>query len=829
MKLKRLFCIICAVAMLSSVMTGCGKKGEVSDEPSTSITETSSSKKRFSSTMTVKELKEKYGETDENRMLPLYNLDAHEPIVLDAGFNLWTADYEGDDLPADICSIHTDEKCLEESSVFVNKVIDDCKLEIKPSAIMPLKVFDADDISNWGNVPIYYLKLNYDISGSEPVKYKTPKIVPVTLKAPVDAPRVDYRIDNGSFVLTWDKVPGATGYKIYNRRTLNLFETKNDSMTGKEQAYKGNNPTLIGEVDGDTFEFRDFADYDSTGRAFTVLKDGDKELITGVNEYVNGDYYVTAVKGDKESLFSVEISTTKLDLPARFADDSKVYFSTFESPDDLPTHVNILYIDGSVHKHKVSYECGEVAYNTAHVYMKVEGTELIVYVNVKNWGDTEIDSVESIGEDMEESVTGRTEIEDNIPQVPEKSMPTINEDVLESIESNRKGEDKTEADKKDSDKQEKVNEEEDDEEIDEDIDEDSDEDDSVSVVTIQEEVTEKVLEEANKEEFEVSDEFVINASSAAEEYLVMNMIAGKKEISLAAFPELQNWYSLIDVLQAVTYQNPLILGVRSYGYDYSNMMLLLEYDYTADEMAKYQEEIMEKGKEIIKDIIDNDMSDEEKRDAIYKYLEENTKYDDAALENAEKNNFEKVDDSFRHSFSTYGILVKGVGVCQSYAYAYDYLCELADVECIVVTGYIQGNLPHAWNKVKIGDEWFVIDVTNNSNIMGIDYFMYENPDNIAEKLSYTEDDSFYKEAEVGVYVGKSTKHSKYKDSLVNSKDEIVEFINDNYKEGTKLEFIAMYDNFEMSDVTDALRETSVREVGKDSIVVGNLVVLSIVK
>ena len=140
MKLKRLLCIICAVAMLSSVMTGCGKKGEVSDEPFTSITETSSSKKRFSSTMTVKELKEKYGETDENRMLPLYNLDAHEPIVLDAGFNLWTADYEGDDLPADICSIHTDEKCLEESSVFVNKVIGDCKLEIKPSAIMPLKV-----------------------------------------------------------------------------------------------------------------------------------------------------------------------------------------------------------------------------------------------------------------------------------------------------------------------------------------------------------------------------------------------------------------------------------------------------------------------------------------------------------------------------------------------------------------------------------------------------------------------------------------------------------------------------------------------------------------
>ena len=64
------------------------------------------------------------------------------------------------------------------------------------------------------------------------------------------------------------------------------------------------------------------------------------------------------------------------------------------------------------------------------------------------------------------------------------------------------------------------------------------------------------------------------------------------------------------------------------------------------------------------------------------------------------------DDTYEYAFNTYGILVKKVGVCQSYAYAYKLLCNLAGVECNVVTGYLDGNLPHAWNAVKIDDAWY---------------------------------------------------------------------------------------------------------------------------
>ena len=289
-----------------------------------------------------------------------------------------------------------------------------------------------------------------------------------------------------------------------------------------------------------------------------------------------------------------------------------------------------------------------------------------------------------------------------------------------------------------------------------------------TIVEQQVENTKDVVEEANKKSVQVTDGMVVNASSAAEEYLALNMIAGENEISIAAFPEIQNWSILSDVLCEVIYQNPMILGVTQYGYDYGNMTLSIEYEYTKDEMAKKQEEIMAEGKKVIETILTDDMSESEKRRAIYKYLEDNTSYDDAALENAEKNNFQKVDDTYKDSFSTYGILVKKVGVCQSYAYTYDYLCELADIECITVTGNMMGYLPHAWNKVKIGDEWFVIDVTNNEKSLGVKDFMYENPDQIAYALGYVEDDLFYTQEESNIYISKSTEYSKYNDCTLNS-------------------------------------------------------------
>ena len=59
-------------------------------------------------------------------------------------------------------------------------------------------------------------------------------------------------------------------------------------------------------------------------------------------------------------------------------------------------------------------------------------------------------------------------------------------------------------------------------------------------------------------------------------------------------------------------------------------------------------------------------------------------------------------------------LVKGYGVCESYAKVYDYLCGLMGVNCITVSGMggsgsnIGG---HAWNMVELDGVWYQMDLT----------------------------------------------------------------------------------------------------------------------
>ncbi len=53
-----------------------------------------------------------------------------------------------------------------------------------------------------------------------------------------------------------------------------------------------------------------------------------------------------------------------------------------------------------------------------------------------------------------------------------------------------------------------------------------------------------------------------------------------------------------------------------------------------------------------------------------------------------------------------GLLLNGLAVCSGYASTFQLLMELAGVDCEYVT-----NHGHAWNLVKIEDEWYHIDVT----------------------------------------------------------------------------------------------------------------------
>lgn len=111
--------------------------------------------------------------------------------------------------------------------------------------------------------------------------------------------------------------------------------------------------------------------------------------------------------------------------------------------------------------------------------------------------------------------------------------------------------------------------------------------------------------------------------------------------------------------------------------------------------------VLIKVKEIISQVIKDSMTDYEKELAIHDYLVLNYKYDYYNLQN------NTVPDE---SYTVYGLLIKGTGVCQAYAEATNLLLNAVGIECDMVIGTSKGE-SHGWNIVKLDDEYYMLDVT----------------------------------------------------------------------------------------------------------------------
>ena len=82
------------------------------------------------------------------------------------------------------------------------------------------------------------------------------------------------------------------------------------------------------------------------------------------------------------------------------------------------------------------------------------------------------------------------------------------------------------------------------------------------------------------------------------------------------------------------------------------------------------------------------------------------------------------DKSFEPSiYTVWGALMSGEAVCEGYAEAMMYLCNLYGIDCIVVSGKDKNDQPHMWNQVKMAGQWYNVDVTfDDTN--GSNYYAY---------------------------------------------------------------------------------------------------------
>lgn len=73
-------------------------------------------------------------------------------------------------------------------------------------------------------------------------------------------------------------------------------------------------------------------------------------------------------------------------------------------------------------------------------------------------------------------------------------------------------------------------------------------------------------------------------------------------------------------------------------------------------------------------------------------------------------------------FNAGGAIIDNRSVCQGYAMAFTYLCQAVGIECITVKGSTEFG-GHAWNMVKVDDNWYHIDVCwDDSTLYDYDYF-----------------------------------------------------------------------------------------------------------
>jgi hypothetical protein len=774
---KRLLVVFLALTM---VLTGCFGGSDSKEKNSNVGLSEASPKLSTNDGVTVFDLKKKYGSESNKSLMPMYNVARDEVFTFK-----FKAKFDKE-LANDIITVHTDIKALEKSEIltfrnFIDPMSRDA-IEVKSVGGVLLSTDTGGyEGQSWGNAPVYYVRINYDLGATTPTKLEKPIIVPFTIKSELPSPTLKHEIDaNGKFKLTWNKVEGATSYKVYQRSTIVLLDTVNLPVSGPEEGYVGGYPHLIREVKETQLSW------------FLSTFDPEKadDYVTYQNQGVNGEYYVTAVNGAKESNFSNVVSTVKLSssLPKDFVDN--IGFARYANTSLLPKKATVKLIDGSIITRDIVFGTTKVEikeFGGTHLNYSVKGTDFKGYVLVEK---ITTEDIKKLGVSQETSAnTGYVEPNNTTDYVPAPDIPTVidvpsspapstepsttpntKHSIAPSTEPSTTPNTKHSIEPITSPTTEPSS--------------SPTTDSKENVVEQQKENTKKQVDDGNKQSIpkpEITSTVKVNADSALEEYLAVNLIDAQNKISLKAFPEAQNAEALMDAMDKVVYQNPMILGVSQYGYDYKALSLSIVYNDSPEVIKTKQKEIIAESKKIVTSTIKDGMSDEAKRKALYDYLNDNTKYDKAALKSAEASNFKNVGTEFNDSFTTYGIMVKKVGVCMSYAYTFKMLGDLAGVETVVVTGALSG-VPHAWNKVKIGTEWLNVDSTNGLTNAGVPYLLYNANDKTAKSLDFESDKSYWLDSEIPSFVGVSDANDYYVvnglevDSVAKYKSKLAELL-----------------------------------------------------
>ncbi len=132
------------------------------------------------------------------------------------------------------------------------------------------------------------------------------------------------------------------------------------------------------------------------------------------------------------------------------------------------------------------------------------------------------------------------------------------------------------------------------------------------------------------------------------------------------------------------------------------------------------EKVLNSAKAVLREIVSDEMDDITKLRAIYEWLALNVQYDNLAAQELQANAALKASEY--DAWYAEGVFDNLKAVCEGYAKALIIMAGLEGIPAIFITG--DG---HAWNRVMIDGEWYVVDATHadvHANLTQKEVFSY---------------------------------------------------------------------------------------------------------
>lgn len=166
------------------------------------------------------------------------------------------------------------------------------------------------------------------------------------------------------------------------------------------------------------------------------------------------------------------------------------------------------------------------------------------------------------------------------------------------------------------------------------------------------------------------------------------------------------------IATAVNYDHPELFYVdfRHLNFERAPMGVIYQVNYTVRTAIRptINEQVERKISEILAVATKSNLQSEyEKCRWIHNYLVRNTKYNYEASRRP---------DDYPDSFNIKGAILDGVAVCEGISKAFKLLCDRLGVDALIAFGTASQenfgvDIPHAWNIVKLNNEYSHVDVT----------------------------------------------------------------------------------------------------------------------